>query len=627
MRKIVLFAAFMMTLQVFGQKNVSADVKSVTVFYSGAQVTREASVDVPAGKSVLKFRGLSPFMDGSTLQVGAEGRLTILSIEHALEEPRKDVAEVSGGLRRKMEYAMERKRVFAAELEVQKGNMEMLKANRVLKGGTENASVEDIKEFSKFYMESQRRVKAMSDSVERMDRLFYAYKKEYDAKVKTGEERVARMAVVTVEVSAKEACRAKFSLTYYVDNAGWTPSYDLRAESIEHKMALVFKAKVMQNTREKWSGVRLTLSASDPVTSKIMPELVPFRLDYGAGAPDYYSNAQFDTKVRGLVTSADDGLPLEGVKVEVGGRECYTGEDGRYEIELPGRRRGYYDMEFSKSRYSSEVVYDVSRNRVNVVLSRKGDYVMDDVVVTEDVVSEKRAFAGSAKVKGIGSVSSSKPEKEYQLFSEQLEVTQRESATAVEYEIANRYSVPSDGKPFTVNVDVYNLETEYQYRCVPVVDPEAFLVARVTDLRKLNLPSADANIYFENTYLGRMHVRTGDEMGMKDEMLIQLGADKNVTVKRTKDEKACESKEVLGKRSELIVYDYEVRNAKSADVKVVVEDQIPVSVNAGIEVSVEEASGAEVNMRNGFVTWELGLATGETRELALRYRVKYSKEN
>ena len=68
-----------------------------------------------------------------------------------------------------------------------------------------------------------------------------------------------------------------------------------------------------------------------------------------------------------------------------------------------------------------------------------------------------------------------------------------------------------------------------------------------------------------------------------------------------------------------------VKNTRKEAVSLTLQDQIPVSQNSNINVTVEELSGGKLNQERGFVTWQLQLQPGEQRELILQYRVKYPK--
>jgi len=46
------------------------------------QVARKKSVDLPAGETFLKFTDLSPFVNAKSIQVKADGNVTVLSVNH-----------------------------------------------------------------------------------------------------------------------------------------------------------------------------------------------------------------------------------------------------------------------------------------------------------------------------------------------------------------------------------------------------------------------------------------------------------------------------------------------------------------------------------------------------------------
>ena len=70
---VLFFLFFELLAQEKKEMVVETNVSEATVFINGAQVTRKKTVEVTAGKSVLKFVGCSPFMDSKSVQVKAHG--------------------------------------------------------------------------------------------------------------------------------------------------------------------------------------------------------------------------------------------------------------------------------------------------------------------------------------------------------------------------------------------------------------------------------------------------------------------------------------------------------------------------------------------------------------------------
>jgi len=62
------------------EKEIKAGIKHVTVYPDRAQINHDANIEIPAGKSVLKLVGLSPFIDAQSIQVKGYGDFIILSV-------------------------------------------------------------------------------------------------------------------------------------------------------------------------------------------------------------------------------------------------------------------------------------------------------------------------------------------------------------------------------------------------------------------------------------------------------------------------------------------------------------------------------------------------------------------
>ena len=58
-------------------------------------------------------------------------------------------------------------------------------------------------------------------------------------------------------------------------------------------------------------------------------------------------------------------------------------------------------------------------------------------------------------------------------------------------------------------------------------------------------------------------------------------------------------------------------------IKIVIEDQYPLSDRDYIEVELLENSGAKVDKKEGKLSWNIELAPEETKKLTFSYSVKY----
>ena len=73
-------------------------------------------------------------------------------------------------------------------------------------------------------------------------------------------------------------------------------------------------------------------------------------------------------------------------------------------------------------------------------------------------------------------------------------------------------------------------------------------------------------------------------------------------------------------------YELSVRNTKQEPIRIVIEDQVPVTQNNQIEVTVADTGGANYNKDTGKLTWTWNLQPNETRKTVFKFEVKYPKD-
>ncbi|KAK6020422.1 hypothetical protein OSTOST_13926, partial [Ostertagia ostertagi] len=195
--------------------------------------------------------------------------------------------------------------------------------------------------------------------------------------------------------------------------------------------------------------------------------------------------------------------------------------------------------------------------------------------------------------------------------------------TTTIFEIESPYSVPDDGKLYTVDINSYELTALYEYYAAPKLDPSAYLTAKVIDWQELNLLPGDANLFFEGTFLGSSFL---DVYNAGDTLNLSLGKDKGVVVKRTML-KDYSSKKFLGSnKTDSRQYEISIRNNKSQPVKVIVEDQFPVSTNKDIEVDKLSYDNAKLDEDTRKITWSVAIETKKENKLQFGYVVKYPRD-
>ncbi len=194
---------------------------------------------------------------------------------------------------------------------------------------------------------------------------------------------------------------------------------------------------------------------------------------------------------------------------------------------------------------------------------------------------------------------------------------------ATEFEVKLPYTIPSDGKRLTIEIQNNELPAEYSYSVVPKLEKDVFLSAAVTGWEDMNLVPGKLSIYFEGSFVGESYI---DPSVAQDTLNISLGRDKKVIVTR-KLIKENSGNQFLG-TNRVIDRKYEilVKNTRKEKIDLMIEDQIPVSRIKEIEVKEGEMSGGDLNADTGIVTWKIKVNGGESAKKAFSYSVKYPKD-
>lgn len=195
--------------------------------------------------------------------------------------------------------------------------------------------------------------------------------------------------------------------------------------------------------------------------------------------------------------------------------------------------------------------------------------------------------------------------------------------TSVTFDISVPYTIATDGKILTIEIQKITNPAVFKYVTVPKIAQYAYLTGSITDWEKQSLLNGEATLYFENTFVGKSMLNVNQQ---SDTLSISLGTDNNILVKREKRKDFTSTRMIGANKQVTLSYLISIRNNKTNPVIITVNDQIPVSSNSGITVEAVELSGGKYNTQTGDVKWDLEIKPQENRQLILTYMVKYPKD-
>ena len=622
-RKIMIAICLMAAVMSEAVEKHTASINKVTVFTNGAQVERSKSVVLVAGEQVVTFTGFSPYMDKKSLQVKAKGHLTILGVSERTAHP--DSAAQVKRLRAAEDdvKAVERRiQQTKDEQEMLTAQLELVKTNCSVAGRTVATPLANIKELNAYYAQQVLSVKERSQELEeQLQKLNDELKRKQNTCDSIAKLKLKNITEIDVKVDAKQGGRADFDITYYVKNAGWFPSYDIRSNSIKEPLQLSYKANIYQNTREEWKNVPVTLSSANPNRSNVAPQLKTYWLDYGLSAPTYSFDSDGST-VSGKIVDAEDGSPIIGASIIIKGTQLGTVSDidGYYSITLPQDHR---QLSFAYIGYQTQTRTATPGSTLNIRM-KEDEQRLDEVTVVGYGTSKKGRKSKGEVLKARESIPmmADLAVEEEMDESEVISVNQQQAQFGYEFDIKQLLTLPDGGKTTTTEIARHQLPAIYEYRGIPKIDKESFLVADAIDWQKLNLMEGEANVYFDNSFVGKSIL---DPNVSSDTLHFSMGRDQSICVQRIKVSESSTRRFFGSNQEQTMKWRITVKNNRQESVNITVFDQAPISRNTSIEVNMEELSDGQFDKQTGIIKWPLQLQPGEQRELVLQYKVKYPK--
>ena len=497
------------------------NITQAVVYLNGAQITRAQSFELKKGTNKVSFKDLPLDMNGQSITASSDGKCIVVSVVHS-------TVYAKAGDKRTSDLYVKLKKL-KDELKMERNMLGVLteEENLIRKNTqTQDGKIfrsEDMKNAVLFFRE--RMTALCAEKLEAQKRIDKLSEDVANIEAQIGMDDRDRMrSNVEVEVHCKNDVTSELTITYFIQNAGWVPYYDIRAKDVTSPLSIASKATVYQNTGEDWNSVNIILSTGNPSLGGDLPELMPWYVDF-------------------------------------------------YEPQMERMRRNQYNQfqSFSKK----------------------------EAVLDEECLAECAAPA-----------------------MQEPQVVQKESMTSIEYTLPVPYTVQSSGSGKAVDIMTHELKAEYVYKSIRKLEKDVFLIADLKEWEHLNLLAGNANIFFEDKYVG---VITIDPRKAEEGMKISLGRDKNVIVTRIRGKDFMAASVIGSSTKASREWTLTAKNLKKQKVDIVIEDQIPVSVNKSITVDAVTTSGAEYDKETGKLKWKFSLDPASSKTIPVKYSVTYPK--
>ncbi|XOV83141.1 MAG: mucoidy inhibitor MuiA family protein [bacterium] len=276
----VLLFFVLLPLEGLHAQSVTSRIDAVTVYNSGATVTRVAQVPLGAGQQSLTFTGLPANIDQSRFQLEmlADGvnlgqiRFDVIQQRDAFDAEVNKLQQQIDAINDSMAVLDDSSQTAQMKLRFLDGIAQGYAKESWFEGARGTADISSWRSALGVLDEgSSAARKTLRDNAAQRKQLELDLAKLQNEMQTLRGKRLSSLQV-DVTLAAKAATRATIKLHYFQPGAQWSPNYTSYLDSENRRLRIVQKALVKQFSDEPWNDIALTLSTSAPSGNLVAPE-------------------------------------------------------------------------------------------------------------------------------------------------------------------------------------------------------------------------------------------------------------------------------------------------------------------------------------------------------------------
>lgn len=277
MRHSILILILMVSFFKSQEIKKEIDVKQATVFLQGAKVFGSTNVTLQKGRNTVKIINLPNDLDENTYKINLEKNTTLLSITPQNNYLKND--ELTDG-EKKLDD--ERKKIqrqinlLNIQIKNLTGEQNIINDNLKVSTNDKSTPQEQLIKLTEFYrkrmLEIDNQIFLLNEQKTTFDESIAKINKQF---TEEQTHKTQNRKELILEILAENEMNLNLGVSYIVSNAGWIPSYDLRAQSTKKPLEIVYKGKIYQKTGQDWNNIKLFVSTYRPSFNQNRPILSP----------------------------------------------------------------------------------------------------------------------------------------------------------------------------------------------------------------------------------------------------------------------------------------------------------------------------------------------------------------
>ncbi len=430
-----------------------------------------------------------------------------------------------------------------------------------------------------------------------------------------------------VDVDVKSNSVYNFKVSYLVDGAVWLPQYDANFSKKNKNMTLTYIGTIQQSTKEDWNDVKLSLSTAEPLFNKTIPQLSPWLLDtkgndriprkssltYNATNEITYDiNPELKPNsgaLIGYISDLQTGDELIGATITVLGTNMGAQTNSKGQFRINNIPAGNHTIKVSYIGYKTFNIKTTIMEQKNANISIK--LPSDDIQVNAVEIVAERKLVSPEEFKQ--QIKKRMDEVYSQINSNDLSTT---------FELPIRYTIPSDNNLHKVVIAKEEMPVIFEYISYPKLEPAVFQKAKIINIKDYPLIKGTICVYADNDFINKAEFNT---LAPKDTVQLSLGIDSRIKIKKKLTNKFVETGGIFSKSNTLnLEYEIEIINNKDTEELIKIVDQIPISQNESITVTLLEPKTIfDKSNYNKELVWNLLLKPGEKKVIPIKLKIEH----
>ncbi len=381
MKKI--FFSILLTSCIYGTMNAqdtaktNAVLKSATVYFGyGAELTHQTNTTISKKTKQIIINNLATALDINSLQINVPENVALLSQKFNVYYPTQAVIVNPMIKKWNDSILILRNEISRINNQIDIEQQTMDKTGKLIeltitgngnKTITSDEALKLVNAYTTKIEKAKTNIFTLGESKANLSQKINLLQQEINEASTPTPTKEKPYGQLCLQIVSNYAGEIPITLSYFTNNAGFTPLYDVRVNSKTNEIKLVYKASVSQHTGIDWKQTKLTLSTANPNWSGTAPILNPWYLQFfvpklfNAMQNNSRSNLAYNT-IPGVSIAKDEEMLKEVIIESDNVYKKSKSLTGSYQTINPSNLSSYTTLNESQlnTNFEIDLPYDIN---------------------------------------------------------------------------------------------------------------------------------------------------------------------------------------------------------------------------------------------------------------------------